>query len=85
MLIGLAAGLATLLVLHRSRLTDLRASVDAGANAAVLPVLVVAIFVGFGTVVADLPAFAAFQMPVDPSFGIRHSLQSGACPGGLAA
>jgi H+/gluconate symporter-like permease len=35
-----------------------RASVDAGANASVLPALSVASLVGFGAVVAALPAFA---------------------------
>jgi len=36
----------------------LRESMDAGANASVLPVLSVASLVGFGAVVAALPAFA---------------------------
>ncbi|MBV8250928.1 MAG: GntP family permease [Comamonas sp.] len=57
-LLGLTSGLVALLLLHRSRLADLRSSVDAGANAAVLPVMSVASLVGFGAVVADLPAFA---------------------------
>jgi H+/gluconate symporter-like permease len=35
-----------------------RASMDAGANAAVLPIFAVASLVGFGAVVAALPAFA---------------------------
>ena len=43
--------------LNRTRFPDLRASVDAGANAAVLPVMSVASLVGFGAVVAALPAF----------------------------
>jgi H+/gluconate symporter-like permease len=38
-------------------LPALRASVDAGANAAVLPALTVASLVGFGAVVAAVPAF----------------------------
>ena len=37
---------------------DLRDTMDAGANASVLPVLSVASLVGFGSVVAALPAFA---------------------------
>lgn len=57
-LLGLAAACALLLVLHRSRLASPRATLDAGANAAVLPVLSVASLVGFGAVVAALPAFA---------------------------
>ncbi len=55
---ALAAATATLVVLNRARLTDLRASMDAGANAAVLPIVSVASLVGFGAVVAALPAFA---------------------------
>ena len=41
-----------------THLTTLRASMDAGANASVLPVLSVASLVGFGLLVAALPAFA---------------------------
>ena len=52
---------AAIVVADRSqsrRLPSLRASMDAGANASVLPVLSVASLVGFGAVVAALPAFA---------------------------
>ena len=56
--VALAAATATLVALNRARLPDLRASMDAGANAAVLPVFSVASLVGFGAVVAALPAFA---------------------------
>ena len=56
--IALAAATATLVALNRGRLTDLRASMDAGANAAVLPIFSVASLVGFGAVIAALPAFA---------------------------
>jgi H+/gluconate symporter-like permease len=56
--VALAAASATLIALNRSRLTDLQASMDAGANAAVLPIFSVASLVGFGAVVAALPAFA---------------------------
>ena len=45
------------LALNYRRLPTLRASMDAGANASVLPVLSVASLVGFGSVVAALPAF----------------------------
>ena len=40
------------------RLLALRETMDAGANASVLPVLNTASMVGFGAVVAALPAFA---------------------------
>jgi H+/gluconate symporter-like permease len=56
--VALAAATATLIALNRARLTDLRASMDAGANASVLPIFSVASLVGFGAVVAALPAFA---------------------------
>jgi H+/gluconate symporter-like permease len=56
--VALAAASATLIVLNRARLTDLRASMDAGANASVLPIFSVASLVGFGAVVAALPGFA---------------------------
>ena len=56
--LALAAATATLIVLNRARLPDLRVSMDAGANAAVLPIFSVASLVGFGAVVAALPAFA---------------------------
>lgn len=56
--IALGVATATLIALHRNRLADLRGSMDAGANASVLPIFSVASLVGFGAVVAALPAFA---------------------------
>ena len=56
--VALAAATATVVLLNRARLTDLRGSMDAGANASVLPIFSVASLVGFGAVVAALPAFA---------------------------
>jgi H+/gluconate symporter-like permease len=56
--VALAVASITLIVLNRSRLTALRESMDAGANASVLPIFSVASLVGFGAVVAALPAFA---------------------------
>jgi H+/gluconate symporter-like permease len=47
----------TLIILNRKHLTALRATMDAGANASVLPAFSVASLVGFGAVVAALPAF----------------------------
>ncbi|MGO9674092.1 MAG: GntP family permease [Methylocella sp.] len=55
---ALAAAIVVLIALNFRRLPSLRASMDAGANASVLPVLSVASLVGFGSVVAALPAFA---------------------------
>jgi H+/gluconate symporter-like permease len=55
--VALAAAILALLALNRQRLPKLRDSVDAGVNASVLPVVSVASLVGFGSVVAALPAF----------------------------
>ena len=57
-IVALATAVAALIALNRGRLPRLRESMDAGANASVLPVLSVASLVGFGAVVAALPAFA---------------------------
>jgi H+/gluconate symporter-like permease len=56
--VALFAAILTLVFTNRKRLTSLRESMDAGANASVLPALSVASLVGFGAVVAALPAFA---------------------------
>jgi H+/gluconate symporter-like permease len=56
--IALAAAIVAVIVFNRPRLPSLRQSMDAGANASVLPALSVASLVGFGAVVAALPAFA---------------------------
>ncbi len=59
--VALAAAIATLIAVNRRRLPALRLSMDAGANASVLPAFSVASLVGFGAVVAMLPAFAAVR------------------------
>lgn len=56
-IVALLVAILTLLALNWRRLPRLRESVDAGLNASVLPVVSVACLVGFGTVVAALPAF----------------------------
>lgn len=56
--VALFAAIVTLLALNYKRLLSLRDIVDAGANASVLPALSVASLVGFGAVIAALPAFA---------------------------
>jgi len=56
--VALAAAIVTVIFFNRRRLPALRQSVDAGANASVLPALSVASLVGFGAVIAALPAFA---------------------------
>ena len=59
--VALAAAILALVLLNRRRLPALRESMDAGANASVLPAFSVASLVGFGAVVAMLPAFAAVR------------------------
>ncbi|RKT43821.1 GntP family permease [Thiocapsa rosea] len=56
-IVALLAAILTLLALNWKRLPRLRDTVDAGLNASVLPVISVACLVGFGTVVAAMPAF----------------------------
>jgi H+/gluconate symporter-like permease len=57
-IVALAAAIAILIAVNFRRLPGLRESLGAGANASVLPALSVASLVGFGAVVAGLPAFA---------------------------
>ena len=59
--VALAAACLTAVALNWRRLPSLRATLDAGANSVVLPVLGVGSLVGFGAVVAALPAFAAVR------------------------
>jgi H+/gluconate symporter-like permease len=55
--VALAAAVLTLVLVNWRRLPALRESMDAGANASVLPAFSVASLVGFGAVIAMLPAF----------------------------
>src|SRR5262249_58984844 len=56
--VALAAATAAVILLNRSRFRAPRETIDAGAHASVLPVVSVASLVGFGAVIAALPAFA---------------------------
>jgi H+/gluconate symporter-like permease len=58
---ALAAAIAAVVIANWSRLPLLRQSMDAGANASVLPAFGVASLVGFGAVIAALPGFAAVR------------------------
>jgi len=55
---ALLAAIVTVVIVNWQRLSGLRETVDAGASASVLPILSVASLVGFGAVVAAVPAFA---------------------------
>jgi H+/gluconate symporter-like permease len=54
---ALLAAILTVVVVNWRRLRGLRETLDSGANASVLPILSVASLVGFGAVVAAVPAF----------------------------
>ena len=60
-IVALAVAIVVLITTNFSRLPTLRETMDAGANAAVLPIISVASLVGFGAVVASLPAFDAVK------------------------
>lgn len=66
--VALAAANLTVLLFNLRRLPTLRESLDAGANSAALPMLMIASLVGFGAVVAALPAFATVR---DAVFAIQ--------------
>lgn len=54
---ALTAAILVVIIINRKRLPKLRETIDAGANASVLPALSVASLVGFGAVIASLPVF----------------------------
>jgi H+/gluconate symporter-like permease len=58
---ALACGTGLAIAINFRRLPSLRQTMDAGANASVLPVVTVASLVGFGAVVAAMPAFGAVR------------------------
>jgi H+/gluconate symporter-like permease len=58
---ALACAIAAVVALNWRRLPDPRKTMDAGVNASVLPAVSVASLVGFGAVVAAMPAFGAVR------------------------
>jgi H+/gluconate symporter-like permease len=93
-LIALAAANVVAIILNFKRLGKIRESLDAGANSAVLPILTIASLVGFGAVVAALPAFgvvrdAALDIPGGPLASLVVSMNmlaglTGTASGGMA-
>lgn len=93
-LIALAAAIVTVIAANYGRLGALRESLDAGANSAVLPIMTVASLVGFGAVVAAMPAFnvvrdAVLQMPGGPLVSLVVAMNAlaaltGTASGGMA-
>ena len=60
-IVALTAAILFLIATNWRRLRDLRASLNAGADASVLPIFNTASLVGFGAIVAALPAFEAIS------------------------
>jgi H+/gluconate symporter-like permease len=93
-LIALAAAIVTAIAVNYGRLGSLRESLDAGANSAVLPIMTVASLVGFGAVVAAMPAFAVvrdavLEIPGGPLVSLVVAMNSlaaltGTASGGMA-
>lgn len=61
---ALFCAIVMVVALHHRRIPNLRATMDAGVNAAVLPAVSVASLVGFGAVVAAMPGFAMVREAV---------------------
>lgn len=57
-MVALLAAIITVIVINFRNVPVLRATMTAGVNASVLPILSVASLVGFGAIVASVPAFA---------------------------
>jgi len=60
-ILALAIAIAVMIALNRKRLADLKGTLEAGANSAALPALGTAALVGFGAVIASLPAFTIIR------------------------
>lgn len=57
-IVALLAAIVAVIAINFRSVPELRATMSAGANASVLPIISVASLVGFGAIVASLPAFA---------------------------
>jgi H+/gluconate symporter-like permease len=92
--VALAAANLTVLLINLRRLPSVRETLDAGVNSAALPMLMIASLVGFGAVVAALPAFttvrdAVFAVPGGPLVSLAVSMNvlaglTGTASGGMA-
>ncbi len=60
-IVALFLAILFLVAVNRTRLASIKASIDQGADAAVLPIFNTASLVGFGAVFAALPAFVAIR------------------------
>jgi H+/gluconate symporter-like permease len=93
-LVALALANLTVILINFRRLPSVRESLDAGANSAALPMLMIASLVGFGAVVAAVPAFglvrdAVFSIQGGPLVSLALSMNvlaglTGTASGGMA-
>jgi len=93
-IVALAAANLTVLLVNLRRLPSPRESLDAGANSAALPMLMIASLVGFGAVVAAVPAFtlvrdAVFSIQGGPLVSLSVAMNvlaglTGTASGGMA-
>ncbi|HVZ51387.1 MAG TPA: GntP family permease [Pseudolabrys sp.] len=93
-LVALAAANVTVILVNFRRLPSARESLDAGVNSAALPMLMIASLVGFGAVVAAVPAFAlvrdaVFSVQGGPLVSLALSMNvlaglTGTASGGMA-
>ncbi len=93
-ILALAAANLTVIIVNFRRMPDMRASLDAGATSAALPMLTIASLVGFGAVIAALPAFtsvsdAVLGIPGGPLISLTVSMNllaalTGTASGGMA-
>jgi len=60
-IVALLAAIIVVIAINFRSVPELRATMSAGANASVLPIVSVASLVGFGAIVASLPAFAVVR------------------------
>ncbi len=60
-IVALFVAIVVLIATNWRRLSDLRTSLDGGANASVLPIFNTASLVGFGAVIAAMPVFASIS------------------------
>lgn len=60
-IVALLAAIVVVIAINFRSVPELRATMSAGANASVLPIVSVASLVGFGAIVASLPAFAVVR------------------------
>jgi H+/gluconate symporter-like permease len=93
-ILGLFLASLLLIVANWKRLTDVRASIDHGADASVLPIFNTASLVGFGAVIAALPVFnliseAVLGISENPLLGVTGavtvlSAMTGSASGGMS-